>query len=153
VFDALLELAVGLGVEGWEGHALGTIIVLGDTARVMEGSRQLALNPFQGYSEAERTLTDPSVRDAVRGFATLDGAYVVREDGVVLAAGRYLELRLEEGDDVKVPLGLGARHHAAAVTSRVTDAVCIVVSQSTGKVRVFRRGRVVLELTPAHRRT
>jgi DNA integrity scanning protein DisA with diadenylate cyclase activity len=151
VFDAIIDLAVHLGVEGWEGHAIGTLFVLGDSARVMEHSRQLALNPFQGYSEAERNLADPTVQSALRSFATLDGAFVVREDGVVLAAGRYLEFPTQP--DIKVPLGLGARHVAAAMVSAATDAVAIVVSQSTGKVRAFRRGRVMLEITPSHRRT
>jgi DNA integrity scanning protein DisA with diadenylate cyclase activity len=150
VFDAIVELAVQLGVEGWEGHALGTLFVVGDSPRVMESSRQLALNPFQGYSEEERNLADPAVRDALRSFATLDGGFIVREDGVVLAAGRYLQFPPSE---VKVPLGLGARHMAAALATAHTNATAIVVSQSTGKVRVFRRGRVVLELAPHHRRT
>ncbi len=153
VFDAVIDLAVHLGVEGWEGHALGTMFVVGDSAHVLEGSRQLALNPFQGYSEAERNIADPDVQSALRSFATLDGAFVVREDGVVLAAGRYLEFQEPEGMDVKVPLGLGSRHVAAATVSAATDAIAVAVSQSTGKVRVFRKGRVVLELTPRHRRT
>jgi DNA integrity scanning protein DisA with diadenylate cyclase activity len=151
VFDAIIELAVHLGMEGWEGHALGTLFVIGDSARVMEGSRQLALNPFQGYSEEERNLADPSVQDALRGFATLDGGFIVREDGVVLAAGRYLQFPPSE--EVKVPLGLGARHMAAALATIWTNATAVVVSQSTGKVRVFRKGRIVLELTPQVRRT
>ncbi len=151
VFDAVVDLAVHLGVEGWEGHAVGTLFVLGDSAQVMEGSRQLAMNPFQGYSEAERDIGDPTVQSALRAFATLDGAFIVRGDGIVLAAGRYLEF--PPRDDVKVPLGLGARHVAAAVATAATDAIAVVVSQSTGKVRVFRRGKILLELTPSHRRT
>lgn len=151
VLQPILELALELGFEGWEGHSVGTIFVIGDSARVMESSRQIALNPFQGYSEGERNLADPSVREALRNFATLEGAFVVREDGVVLAAGRYLEL--ESHDDVEVQLGLGARHMAAALVTKATSALAVVVSQTSGKVRVFREGKVVLELTPSHRRT
>lgn len=151
VFESIIELAVELGIEGWEGHALGTMFVLGDSARILESSRQIALNPFQGYSEQERNLADPAVRDALRSFATLDGAFVVREDGVVLAAGRYLQF--EARSDIEIPLGLGSRHVAAASCTAATDAVAVVVSQSTGKVRVFRKGRIVLELSPSHRRT
>jgi diadenylate cyclase len=54
--------------------------------------------------------------------------------------------------DVRVPLGLGARHMAAAGVSRDTDALGIVVSQTSGAVRVFRHGRAVLELAPRIRR-
>ncbi len=151
VLQPILELALELGFEGWEGHAVGTIFAIGDSPRVMESSRQIALNPFQGYSESERNLADPAVREALRNFATLEGAFVVREDGVVLAAGRYLEL--EPHEDVDLPLGLGARHMAAALVTKDTSAIAVVVSQASGKVRVFKEGRVVLELTPSHRRT
>jgi diadenylate cyclase len=151
VLQPILELALELGFEGWEGHAVGTIFVVGDSPQVMESSRQIALNPFQGYSESERNLADPAVREALRNFATLEGAFVVREDGVVLAAGRYLEV--ESHEDVEVPLGLGARHMAGALVTRATNALAVVVSQTSGKVRVFKHGQVVLELTPSHRRT
>jgi DNA integrity scanning protein DisA with diadenylate cyclase activity len=150
VLDALIDLAVTVGVEGWEGRPVGALFVVGDSSAVMENSRPLSLNPFQGYSEDERNLMNPEVRHALRAFAVLDGAFVLREDGVVLAAGRYLNF---EEKDVRVPLGLGARHMAAAGISRDTDAIAIVVSQTSGAVRVFRHGRAVLELAPRIRRS
>jgi len=151
VFDAIVELAIELGIEGWEGHALGTMFVVGDVARVMKTSRQLTLNPFQGYPEPDRNLANPEVREALRNFATLEGAFVVREDGVVMAAGRYIQVDVRP--EIAVPLGLGARHMAAALVTAATDAIAVVVSQATGTVRVFREGLTVLELTPSHRRT
>ncbi len=149
VLDALIDLAVTIGVEGWEGRPVGALIVAGDSSKVMEHSSPLSLNPFQGYSEDERNLMNPEVRHALRAFAVLDGAFVLREDGVVLAAGRYLNFAEK---DVRVPLGLGARHMAAAGISRDTEAIAIVVSQTSGAVRVFRHGRAVLELAPRIRR-
>jgi diadenylate cyclase len=151
VFDALFELAVRVGVEGWEGRPVGALFVVGDAASVMEKSRQLTLNPFQGYSEDERNIMNPEVRHALHAFAVLDGAFVMREDGVVLAAGRYLNF--DQGRDVDVPLGLGARHMAAAGISRDSGAIAIVVSQTSGSVRVFRNGKVALELAPRVRRS
>jgi diadenylate cyclase len=147
VIEAALDLALTVAAEGWEGHPVGTLIVVGDTARVIERSRQLALNPFWGYPERERNLLDPQVREAARAFATLDGAFVVRDDGVVVAAGRYLAPE----STVEVPLGLGARHMAAAAVSAETDATCLAVSQTSGAVRVFRGGKVALELRPSRR--
>jgi diadenylate cyclase len=131
VFDAMFDLAVRIGVEGWEGRPVGALFVVGDSATVMEKSRQLTLNPFQGYSEDERNI--------------------MREDGVVVAAGRYLNF--DRGREVTVPLGLGARHMAAAGISRDSDAIAIVVSQTSGSVRAFRRGKVALELAPRMRRS
>jgi diadenylate cyclase len=149
VLEQLIDLAVGIAVDGWEGHPLGTLLVVGDTAAVMEKSKQLTLNPFQGYSEAEKNILDPEVRNAIRNFAVLDGAFVIREDGVVLAAGRYL--RFDEGIEFKVPLGLGARHVAAAGISQDTEAVAIVVSETTGEVRVFQKGLCMLHINPQQR--
>lgn len=150
VLDALIDLAVTIGVEGWEGRPVGALFVVGDSNKVMEASRPLSLNPFQGYSEDERNLMNPEVRRALRAFSVLDGAFILREDGVVMAAGRYLSF---EEKDVRVPLGLGARHMAAAGITRNSDAIAIVVSQTSGTVRVFRQGRAVLELAPRIRRS
>jgi diadenylate cyclase len=151
VFDALFDLAVRVGVEGWEGRPVGALFVVGDSATVMEKSRQLTLNPFQGYSEDERNIMNPEVRHALHAFAVLDGAFVMREDGVVVAAGRYLNF--DRTQEVDVPLGLGARHMAAAGISRDSDAIAIVVSQTSGSVRAFRGGKIALELAPRVRRS
>jgi diadenylate cyclase len=151
VMDALIDLAVSIGVEGWEGRPVGALFVVGDSNTVMEKSRQLTLNPFQGYSEDEKNIMNPDVRHALHAFAVLDGAFIVREDGVVVAAGRYLTF--DEDEEVDVPLGLGARHMAAAGISRDSEAIAIVVSQTSGSVRVFRRGKVALELAPRMRRS
>ena len=150
VMDTLLELAVSVGVEGWEGRPVGALFVVGDSNTVMEKSRQLTLNPFQGYSEDEKNIMNPDVRHALHAFAVLDGAFVVREDGCVIAAGRYLNF--DEEKELELPLGLGARHMAAAGISRDTEAIAIVVSQTSGSVRVFRRGKAALELAPRVRR-
>jgi diadenylate cyclase len=149
VIEALIHTAMEIGAEGYEGRPVGTIIVVGDSTAVMEQSRQLTLNPFQGISEAERNALDPPIREAVKTFAALDGAFIAREDGVVLAAGRYL---LSMSRDVKLPMGLGARHSAAASMTAESKAVAITVSQTTGTVRVFREGEIVLELRQKVRR-
>jgi diadenylate cyclase len=151
VTDALIDLAISIGVEGWEGRPVGALFVVGDSNTIMEKSRQLTLNPFQGYSEDEKNIMNPDVRHALHAFAVLDGAFIVREDGVVVAAGRYLNF--DEDQEVDVPLGLGARHMAAAGISRDSDAIAIVVSQTSGSVRVFRKGKVAMELAPRMRRS
>src|SRR3954468_23929928 len=150
VVEALVSLAMAIGHEGFEGHPIGTIFVLGDSTAVMEQSQQLTLNPFQGISESERNVLDPKIREAIKNFAVLDGAFVIREDGVVLAAGRYLQVG--EGD-VELPLGLGARHAASAGITIGTSAVALVVSQTSGAVRLFKEGNIVLELHQTARRT
>jgi len=149
VVESLIHTAMEIGAEGYEGHPVGTILVIGDSTAVMEKSRQLILNPFQGISEAERNVLDPPIREAVKTFSALDGAFIIREDGVVLAAGRYL---LSMSREVKLPMGLGARHTAAASITAESKSMTITVSQTTGAVRVFREGEIVLELRQKLRR-
>jgi len=150
VVDALIQLALQIGQEGFEGHPIGTIITIGDHNAVMEKSRQLTINPFQGLSEAERNVLDPKIREAIKNFSVLDGAFVIREDGVVLAAGRYLSA---SDENAKIPLGLGARHAAAASITASTNCIALVVSQTSGAVRLFKEGSIVLELHQTARRT
>ncbi|MDQ3266357.1 MAG: diadenylate cyclase [Myxococcota bacterium] len=150
VVDALIQLALQIGQEGFEGHPIGTIMVIGDHTNVLEKSRQMTINPFQGLSEAERNVLDPKIREAIKNFSVLDGAFIIREDGVVLAAGRYLSA---SEDDVKIPLGLGARHAATAGITSSTKAIALVVSQTSGAVRLFKDGNIVLELHQTARRT
>lgn len=150
LLEVLVHVALRIGRDGYEGRAVGTLIIVGDATKVMEMSHPLSLNPFQGYSEAERDLHDPTVREAVRTFALLDGAFVVREDGVVLAAGRHIHI---PEDAPSLPLGLGSRHAAAASITSQTDALGIVVSQSSGVVRVFHKGEITFEIQPSGRRS
>lgn len=149
VVQAIAALALAVGHQGFEGHPIGTIFVVGDTARVLEQSRQLTINPFQGIPEDERNVMDPTISEALKNFSVLDGAFVIREDGVVLAAGRYLQSSASARD---LPLGLGARHAAAAAITRSTRSIAVTVSQSTGTVRLFSGGDMVLELAQVSRR-
>lgn len=151
VVGQVLGLALAVGREGFEGHPVGTIFVLGDSTAVLEKSKQLTINPFQGISESERNILDPRIMDAVKNFSVLDGAFVIREDGVVLAAGRYLQSGADTAG-TKIPLGLGARHAAAALITATTKALALVVSQTSGTVRIFRAGDIIFELHQSSRR-
>jgi hypothetical protein len=144
VFERVLTLASELGLEGREGRPVGTLFVLGDCEAVLAQSRQLVINPFRGYPEDERNVLDPRLEETLKEFSAIDGAFVVRGDGVVLSAGRYLvpQGRLEE----PLPRGLGARHEAAAGITATTAAVALSVSQSTGTVSIFRGGRLLTDL-------
>ena len=81
----------------------------------------------------------------MKELAQIDGAFVISADGVVQAAGRHLRA---SADDIVLSKGLGSRHWAAAEISKATDAISIAVSESTGTVRVFQNGRVVLRIEP-----
>jgi DNA integrity scanning protein DisA with diadenylate cyclase activity len=146
VFEGVLNLAVELANQGREGKPVGTIFTLGDHEKVLQLSRQLVMNPFRGYPEEERHILDPKLRETIREFSAIDGAFVIRDDGVVMAAGRHLNAALEEGD---LPRGLGSRHVAAAGITAVTDTVAITISESDGTVRLFKGGAIVMEIEKA----
>jgi DNA integrity scanning protein DisA with diadenylate cyclase activity len=144
VFERLLTLASELGLEGREGRPVGALFILGDSDRVLSQSRQLVINPFQGYPEADRNVLDPRLEETIKEFSAIDGAFVVRGDGVILSAGRYIAPQGKPSE----PLGqgLGARHEAAAGITGTTDALALSISQSTGTVSIFKHGRLVTDI-------
>ena len=144
VFERLLTLASELGLEGREGRPVGTLFIIGDSDRVMTMSRQLVINPFHGYPEEERNVLDSRLEETIKEFSAIDGAFLVRGDGVLLSAGRYLSPHSEPAEPL--PRGLGARHEAAAGITVETEAIAISVSQSTGTVSIFKRGRLVTDI-------
>jgi DNA integrity scanning protein DisA with diadenylate cyclase activity len=144
VFDTLLSLALEISLEGREGRKpIGTIFVLGKHEDVLKFSHPMVINPFQGYPEEERNILDPRLKETIKEFSSIDGAFIFREDGVILAAGRHLDA---SGENVEIPLGLGSRHRAAAGITSLTDALAIVVSEETGGVRIFHHGKIFMEI-------
>ena len=144
IFERVLWIASRIAAEGREGRPLGTIFVLGDSTEVLAQSRQLVLNPLQGHPESGRSILSLELEETLKEFATIDGAFIVRGDGVVLAAGVQLQPR--PGKPLDLPAGLGTRHAAAAAITGSTSAVAFAVSQSTRTVTVFKSGRILTQI-------
>jgi len=144
VLERVIDIAAEIGSEGREGKPLGAIFVVGDTERTLSLTRQLILNPFRGYPEEERNLLDPALEETIKELATIDGAFIIRGDGVVETCGAYLKVASQQ--EFELPRGLGARHHAAAAITAVSDAIAVTVSESTGTVTIFRHGRPITEI-------
>ena len=142
---AVVDVAVEIGREGREGKSVGTLIVVGDVRNVMSRSRTLGFDPFKGYSRKVRNLRDLKVREAIKEIAQLDGAFVVAQNGTVEAACRIIDAPTT---GLTLPKGLGTRHWAAAAITNVTNALAVVVSQSTGTVRLFQQGEIILRIAP-----
>lgn len=142
-FDAVLGICVELGREGKEGKPVGLLITLGDDDAVLHHSHPLVLNPFEGHSDDDRCVLLPAARRAIAEFSGMDGAFVIRRDGVIVAGGRYLQ---EMPDAYPLPSGLGARHAAAAGITAATRCVAFAVSESTGDTRVFGGGRLLMTI-------
>ncbi|HVF00256.1 MAG TPA: diadenylate cyclase [Rubrobacteraceae bacterium] len=144
VLKQAVTLAVEIAREGREGRKIGTLFVVGDSEAVLNASRPLILDPLLGHPDEAKYINDPNVRETLKELAQLDGAFVVSDVGVVLSAARYIDA---VSDNLSLPLGLGSRHMAGASVSLRTNAVSVVVSESS-MVRVFDDGELVSEITP-----
>ncbi len=145
----VVDLALEIGREGREGKPVGTLFVVGDHTNTLKNSRPLGLDPFKGYLSAERNLRDRRLREDIKEIAQLDGAMIVRADGTIIASRRYLGVPASKG--TRMPKGLGTRHHAAAAITAMTNAVAVAVSQSSGTVRIFQNGELILRIEPFRR--
>lgn len=145
---AVVDLATEIGREGREGKPVGTMFVVGDTSKVIARSRPMNFNPFRGYSREERDVRDPAVREQIKDIAQLEGAIVIRRDAIATHACMHL---VADNQDITLSMGLGTRHAAAAAITKATKAVAVVVSQSSGSVRIFQKGQVVLTIEPLSR--
>lgn len=142
---AVVDVAVEIGREGREGKAVGSLIVVGDARNVLARTRALGFDPFKGYRRKERNVRDGKVREAIKEIAQMDGAFVVARDGTVEAACRIVDA---PNAGLTLPKGLGTRHWAAAAITNVTRSLAVVVSQSTGTVRLFQKGEILLRIAP-----
>ncbi len=143
VIQKLLEITIELSVEGREGTPVGAIFVVGDSRRVLRHSHQMIPNPFKGHKV---NVLERESKEIIKEFAQLDGAFVIREDGRIVAAGRYLEIE-PKVIDLMLPPGLGSRHIAAAGITKLTRAMAITLSES-GTIRIFKNGLLLLEYNP-----
>jgi DNA integrity scanning protein DisA with diadenylate cyclase activity len=143
VFGAVLNIALELAAQGREGRKAGTIFILGDHEKVLQLSRQMIINPFMGYAEEERNILNPDMKETIKEFSAIDGAFVIKDNGAIVTAGRHLNAALESKD---FPRGLGSRHIAAAGISSVTHAIAVVLSESTGNVTVFKNGKIFVSI-------
>lgn len=147
VLERVIAVATELAVEGREGRPVGCLFVVGDNEKVGSLSKPLVLNPFFGYKEEDRNILNPFMDETVKEFSSIDGAFIIRGDGVVESAGSLIQAT---DSTHELPSGLGSRHAAAAAISVTTNCISIVVSSSTGQVTLFRRG-VMLPLTEKRR--
>jgi diadenylate cyclase len=73
-----------------------------------------------------------------------DGAVIIT-GGQVMAAGCTLPL----SDERYVESALGMRHRAGLGIASVTDAIAVIVSETTGKISFASRGKLLSGLTPS----
>ena len=144
VFDTVFHICTEVSLEGREGKAVGTTFLIGDTKNVLSKSRQIMLNAFEGHAPESRRITNPDLKENIKEFAQLDGAFVITGDGFIEAAGRYITV---DTSSVTLPKGMGTRHNSVAAITAVTHTVGIVVSQSGGGITIFKNGQILKKIT------
>lgn len=140
VMERVLAIATELAVEGREGKPVGCLFVIGGVKELRPFTKPLVLNPFHGYKDEDRNILNPFMDETVKEFSTIDGAFIIRGDGVLESAGSLIYAPDFTHD---LPGGLGSRHAAAAAISKATDCISITVSASTRQVTIFRRGQML----------
>jgi len=146
VFEKVLRIALELANQGREGKSVGALFVLGDIENVKPYIKQMIFNPFKGYDQKERNIMLSDLDDTVKEYSVLDGAFLISGDGTLESAGVHIAA---SADTTDLPKGLGSRHMAAAAITSVSNAMSIVVSESTGDVSVFKNGKLVTQIEKA----
>ncbi|MDZ4851334.1 MAG: diadenylate cyclase [Pirellulaceae bacterium] len=141
----VIDLAIQIGREGREGKKVGTMFVVGDTRRVLQHCKDAGFDPMRGYQRKGRDLHDARVREDIKEIAQMDGAFIVSPDAIVEKSRQIIEVLHE---NLTLSKGLGSRHWAGAAISQKTKAIAVVVSQSSGSVRLFQNGELVLRIEP-----
>jgi diadenylate cyclase len=146
VFEKVLRIALELANQGREGKSVGALFVLGDIENIKPYIKQMIFNPFKGYDQKERNIMLSNLDDTVKEYSVLDGAFLISGDGTLESAGVHIAA---SADTTDLPKGLGSRHMAAAAITSVSNAMSIVVSESTGDVSVFKNGKLITQIEKA----
>ncbi len=72
-----------------------------------------------------------------------DGAVIINRQGVLVSAAAVLPLTASR--NLPTPK-MGTRHRAGVGITEVTDAVCVIVSEETGRVSLAQNGQLIMRL-------
>ncbi len=142
IIEAVLSIAMEISHEGREGKRIGTGFIIGDISEINKYLKQLIINPF-GRLEEKVKITDPAIKETIKEFAQLDGVFVIDLEGHIISAGTYLDVNVS---DFEFPEGFGTKHRSCAAITKDTNAVSIVVSESGGKIRILKDGRIAVKV-------
>lgn len=144
VCEQIIQIAVEIAREGREGRRIGTLFTIGDAEHVLAHSRPLILDPVAYHPAHERSIWNDNLRGTLKELAQLDGAFIFDENGLLVAACRYLDAK---ASDIEIPMGLGSRHLAAASITKIARTIGVVVSESA-VVRIFENGTLLADIIP-----
>ena len=143
VMETVIEIALELAKEGREERRIGTAFIIGDKSEILKYTKQLIINPFTAYPDTAKNILDPMLRETVKEFSQLDGVFIINKDGTIISCGTYLDI---DTGDIDLYHGLGTKHRSCAALTKDVNCVAVVISQSGGKITVFKEGKAVMRL-------
>jgi hypothetical protein len=137
----VLELALRLAVETNEGDSIGATFAVGEFSEIEDHLDAKLRNPFDPRYDS---VFDPNLIESIRAYASTDGAMVIDTEGNIHCSGVYFT---DSTADIEKREGHGNRHRAAAGLTLHTNAAAVVISESSGDVTCFWKGKPILELS------
>lgn len=130
VYNFLLETSKEIARK-----KLGVLFVI-----AQKGSFKGIYEPLYPQVIEDHSIFEKGSKELILKLAELDGAFLINDDGILVAFGaRILKS--------KALPGYGTKHAAAVgITSYVKNSSAILVSEETHWIKVFKNGKMILEM-------
>jgi len=142
ILEKILETCDEIRNEGREGKKIGTLFVIGNEEELKDYSKQLILNPFYGYPKELTNILTNDLTETIKEYSQLDGGFIINNEGNIISAGTYIKVDTSE---VKKYYGWGTKHLAAVAITQKTKSIAILVSESGGRIKIFKGGKLILK--------
>ena len=140
----LISISMRFAHEGREGKSIGTCFIISSPDDVAPYTWQLILNPCAGYPANIRNIFRDDFIEILRELSALDGAFLVNPNGEVRSSAVFIAT---QGRSDGMESGKGARHHSACALTSHTQAIAVVLSESSGEITVYQAGKELLHFT------
>ncbi len=142
ILEAVIDISLEIIKEGREGKKPSTGFIIGDNEELKKYTKQLIINPFAGYPEESRNITDPLIKETIKEFSQLDGMFILDKNGTIQSVGTYIDI---DTRGISLP-GYGTKHRNCSALTAKTKSIAVVISESGGRISVFKDGRIILKL-------
>ena len=130
VYNTLLDISKNLAEQ-----KKGALFVIAQKEKFSNAYECLYPKMLSNHS-----LFDKGAKELIQKLAELDGAFLLSHYGELVAFGARIKN--------SIPLkGYGTKHAAATgITRKIKGSTAILVSEETNWIKVFRDGRIILEM-------
>ncbi len=136
IFDILTEISES------QSHS-GLLVVFSDLNNVLaKGALPIGIRQknFKDFNETVH-IRDENAKRLLKKVG-VDGAVLIDDKGFIYSPSVYLNINVLGVDENQIEPEFAARHIAALATSSSTKATVYTLSEETGKVREFIKGKI-----------